>query len=222
MKKIILASLFSITFGHFATMAQYSSLKHNLPYIMSLEFEYASPTQGISMSVIPGFSIKEINNIWLSVGPHFGIESGFLDDNVKERVSQSVLQDGMRGDVIDSYSFSDYQSGFQYGGKAFLNFLIVTDYDIDYSKGHKNADDWFVISIGARYTFHPETVVEYMVSNHDNAYRYVDWVPVKKLDAYAAFAPEFSINYGMYGLLYAYQKQSNGLPLHTFGIRINV
>jgi len=209
--KIIRSVLF--TFAIICS-TQFVNAQNSAPYLFSIEMDYAPASSGFGMALVPNFGIG-FKHMWLSAGPLFGLESGYYDEKI-HKVSKSDLYYGISGDKIDAYKFSQLVSGYQFGAKAFINFLLI------FGQNYNNRiEDYLIFSFGLRYAFHPATVGDYLVTSSDGKYIYSEFVEVTLADAYTSLAPEIAINYDRYGIFYAYQKLSNGDPLHTFGIRFN-
>lgn len=81
-------------------------------------------------------------------------------------------------------------------------------------------EDWMDLTVGVRYDIHPATIGEYSVTSNDGSYSYYDIVEYELHEAYSNFSPEVSLNYGMFGVSYAYQKHPTENVFHTIWIKI--
>jgi len=188
------------------------------PNLMAIEAELLVPTKGYGVAVIPDFSLNQKQRIWLSIGPYFGFEKGVYDEELSDNIIRPQIKDEMSGTTLVKYTYSSFDGGFQFGGKAMFNFSIITNSYIDHEKRVKYYD-FFSIGLGVRFTSHPASILSYQVTSSDNQYEYTEYVEVDYTKRYFDISPEISINGRKWGVLYALQTQNNGDMLHTFGLR---
>lgn len=79
-----------------------------------------------------------------------------------------------------------------------------------------------VLTLGLRFSTHPETIGEFSVTSEDSSFRYNKVVKHKYDDSYTNFSPEIGISSGLLGLYYSYQKHPTDNEFHTIGLKINI
>lgn len=217
MKMSLKLFFFTIIFYFLTPQNSFSQV----PYVTSLGIETTFGTRSYSVDVLPHFGVGLNDYFWLSAGLHFGSECGYYNKTDNEARATSRIKREMTGDEIKEIDLNR-NSELQYGAKMFINFIP-----------NKSQSEALVLSIGGRYTYHPETMVSYRVKSTDGSNYYYDNIDLDIADSFWAFAPEIGINQNMWGLFYAYQKlpkdivsnkigvNVEGKILHTLGVRIN-
>jgi len=221
-RKIINASFMKILVLLFIfCVSKTYSQDDSFPILSAVDLNFTPASNGYSVGVEYFIPLGMMTGVGL--GGCFGFEkSTRLPSSVSsDEIMPSVLS-GMSGDVLNSYSYVDLESGYQFGFKTSFQRVIVVGSHYDKEKKARIIEKWFILSLGLRYIFHPKVHASYRVESEDLNYIYTDYVDVPFADSFFKIAPEIGFQVKWFGMAYSYQRDVYKNPLHTLTLRMSI